>query len=137
MLVKNPKLRIKADAALRHPWMIKRQSEFKKKDEQDRNLVQSLRKLKGFQSQNTLQKSVLSYVASHGMEANEEEKLRKIFSEMDDDKNGFITVEELAEVYNRMYQDNARAKKEALEAIKRIDINNNGVIDYNGTMHKL
>jgi len=132
MLVKNPKDRITAAAALKHKWITYCECAVQLKLKQEEYMIELLRNLKNFRAQGTLQKAVLSYIASQQLEESTEKELRKVFNGLDADKNGHITRQELVDGYQKLYKNPTQAKREALSVLKRVDVNMNGVIDYNG-----
>ena len=79
----------------------------------------------------TLQKAVLSYIASQELTKSEEERLKEAFDSIDEDKNGCISKEELIEGYKMMGRTEIRARLEAEHVMTRLDMNRNGTIDYN------
>jgi len=82
----------------------------------------------------TFQKAVLAYIASQQLCQTEERKLRQAFEALDLDKNGSISKEELIKGYAFVYKDPDKAKEEVERIMRRIDVNQNGAIDYNGTI---
>ena len=79
----------------------------------------------------TLQKAVLSYIASQELSKSEEEKLKEVFNAIDNDRNGVITKDELVSAYITMGKSPEVATLDTEWAMKRIDLNQNGMIDYN------
>eukprot|EP01022_Parablepharisma_sp_SALTPOND_P001620 TRINITY_DN106914_c0_g1_i1.p2 TRINITY_DN106914_c0_g1~~TRINITY_DN106914_c0_g1_i1.p2 ORF type:complete len:304 (+),score=46.41 TRINITY_DN106914_c0_g1_i1:1180-2091(+) len=130
LLTKDPKRRISAKNAMKHKWFEKFPKHQLKKTMPEENLVHSLRNLKNFKAQCTLQKAVLTYIASQLLDPRKELQMREMFSIMDTDKNGEVTKDELVEGYSKIYKNRALAKKNSVEVLKKADINNNGVIDY-------
>lgn len=132
MLTYDPKRRITAETALNDPW-FKTYEKIVTTDSM--KMLECIKNLKAFRVTSVMQKAVLSYMASHIISKEEEKKLREIFVTLDQKHNGFLTIEELAEGYLLLFKgDIAAAKKEAKETMKRLDINNNGTIDYNGIL---
>eukprot|EP00826_Nyctotherus_ovalis_P008806 TRINITY_DN12290_c0_g1_i6.p1 TRINITY_DN12290_c0_g1~~TRINITY_DN12290_c0_g1_i6.p1 ORF type:complete len:258 (+),score=61.15 TRINITY_DN12290_c0_g1_i6:1337-2110(+) len=130
MLTYDPNKRISAAEALQDGWFKR----FEKKRTRSMQMLVCVKNLKAFRVTSVMQKAVLSYMASHIISKEEEKKLRGIFAELDQKNNGYLTIEELAEGYLLLFKgDLEAAKKEARETMKRLDINNNGTIDYNGT----
>ena len=130
MLAYNPKNRITAEKALRDTWF---KAYEKKKITNTTQKLECIKNLRAFRVTSVMQKAVLAYMASHIITKEEEKKLRSIFMELDQKNNGFLTIEELAEGYLLLFKgDLEAAKQEARETMKRLDINNNGTIDYNG-----
>jgi len=98
----------------------------------EEELFTTLDKLKGFRTQMTFQKAVLAYMASQQLYQSEEKKLREAFKALDKDNNGTISKNELIEGYILVYKNEQRAKEEVERIMRRIDVNQNGAIDYNG-----
>ena len=66
----------------------------------------------------------------------EEKKLREIYMKLDKNKNWFLSIKELAEGNLLLFKGDLKvAKEEAKRTMKRLDINNNGTIDYNGIIN--
>eukprot|EP01022_Parablepharisma_sp_SALTPOND_P019739 TRINITY_DN3411_c0_g1_i1.p1 TRINITY_DN3411_c0_g1~~TRINITY_DN3411_c0_g1_i1.p1 ORF type:complete len:545 (-),score=58.97 TRINITY_DN3411_c0_g1_i1:101-1735(-) len=128
MLAKSPENRITASQARVHPWVI---NAFKKPEDISSSLALPLENLRSFYTQHTLQKAVLTFIASQLMDHDQEQPLRKLFSAFDTDDDGQISKDELVLGYKslNMYED--AAEKEAKEVIRHVDLNINGTIDYN------
>jgi len=125
----DPDKRLTANEALHSDWIqhFNDQSQVKEED-----LLCSLDRLRGFRTQMTFQKAVLAYMASQQLCQEEEKKLRQAFEALDIDKNGTISKDELIHGYIRVYKDSTKAKDEVERIMRRIDMNQNGTIDYNG-----
>lgn len=134
MLTKDPKVRINANDALRHPWFEKFDSAFATKEEQNENLIQSLRNLKNFSAESSLQRAVLSYIATQEIEPQEEKHLKQLFDSLDVNKSGQVTLSDLMEGYTKIYNDKAKAQRAAEQIMKRADMNNSGSIEYSGNL---
>ena len=132
LLTKDPKLRITANEAVKHPWINKYEIDVDCKDELNDNLIQSLRNLKNFGAETILQKAVLSYIASQEIDPHEEKRLKQLFDTLDSDKNGQVTVTNLLSGYSKIYKDKVKAQHASMQIMKQADINKNGCIDYNG-----
>ncbi len=133
LLTKDTKKRLTPEQAIGHEWCRKFSRKMNKKMGQEDNLVGSLRNLKNFKAQCTLQRAVLGYMATQLMDPKQEGEIRERFSAMDKDKSGDLTEKELYEGYVLIYGNKARAKRDSMAVMKRTDLNNNGVIDYSGT----
>lgn len=79
----------------------------------------------------TFQKAVLAYIASQELSQSEEKQLKDAFNLLDRDQNGIITKDELVEGYMKMGRAETVAKVEAEWVMRKIDVNQNGAIDYN------
>lgn len=132
MLTRDPAQRITANNAVNHPWLCKYESTYYSKEEENENLIQSLRNLKNFGAETIFQKAVLSYIASQEIDPCEEKKLKHLFDTLDSDKSGQVTLDELLKGYTKVYNNRVKAHQTSLQILKKTDINNNGCIDYNG-----
>ena len=70
-------------------------------------------------------------MASQQLTNVEEEKLKDSFNFIDTNRNGLITQDELISGYKLLGQSEEKAKEESEWVMKRIDLNQNGMIDYN------
>lgn len=126
-----PEDRPSASEALQHPWITKFCNS---NDPLNAKLRTGLNNLQCFKTQKTLQKAVLSYIASQELTKEEEENLRERFFTLDANKDGKITLEDLVESYATLNVKEDIAKKKAQIILTRTDINQNGSIDYNEFM---
>ena len=130
MLTQNPRARISAEKALNDPWFLVYST---KTNPNKTEVLTCIKKLRSFQAISAMKKAVLSYMAAHILSKQEEGELRDVFKMLDKDNNGLLSLDEITEGYKMLFdEDHAMARKEAIETIKNIDINNNGTIDYNG-----
>ena len=124
----SPKNRITASEALSHPWILKYSVD---EPELHEDVFNSLKGLKSFRTQMTLQKAVLSYLASQELSNEEEEKIRNAFILIDKNKDGRISRSELKEAYKLLGKSEKTADLEAKKVIVKADLTKNGSIDYN------
>jgi len=129
MFVLDPKNRISATEALKEHWIT--MHTFDTKISQG-ELKLSLRNLRNFRTQMMFQTAVLSYIASQIISPKEEEKIRQIFDIFDTDRDGKLSKKDLTAGLKYIYGDEKRAKKEAENIFRNIDINKKGAIEYNG-----
>jgi len=122
--------RTTASAALKSPW-IKKFAEATSVSDIDLRI--SLINLKNFRTQMTLQKAVLTYMASRQLSQKAENKIRKLFDFYDVDKDGQISKNELFAGYKLLYGNTKKAKKEVEHILTHVSLNKNGNIGYNGT----
>lgn len=128
MLTLDPNERISAKEALKIKWLNSLEETKVSLEEQKI----SLEKLKKFRSQTALQRVVLTYFATLQMLPQEEEELRKTFALFDQDHDGIISIADLVKGYEKIYEDKGRAKLIAEKIMAKIDLNNNGSIDFTG-----
>ena len=129
MLTYNPKMRISAKEALNNAWF----KLYENNDAKKRTILEGVKCLKTFKTNSVMQRAVLSYISAHAINKGEEKKLREIFNCLDKDKDGLLSLEELAEGYLLLFNgDEKSAKEEAKRTMDEIDTNKNGTVDYNG-----
>lgn len=130
MMSYNPKRRITSEEALRDVWMIK----FTQKDNVSVDgVLSAVKNLQAFQAKSSMHKAVLTYMTSHIINKKDEQNLRNIFEMLDTNHDGQLSQEELLEGFKLLYsEDLNKAKAEVAKAMKRLDLNKNGTIDYNG-----
>lgn len=123
MLVQDPKSRADANEVLRHEWM---QENGVASDKPLDNAV--VGRLKGFAAMNKLKKTALMWMATN-LPREEIEGLKQMFTAIDTDRSGTITVEELKkELRKKKFQI---SDGEMQKIMDDIDVDGNGVIDYN------
>lgn len=130
LLMYDPKERISAEDALKDEWICEN------KDTNEIRYAFSLKKLKSFNTQTTLQRAVLSYIASQRLSKEEEKLVREAFDSIDTDKDGKLSRVELIACYEKVHGDRIKAEKAVDQMMERIDFNRNGFIDYNGKIIK-
>ncbi|KAL0363223.1 UNVERIFIED_CONTAM: Calcium-dependent protein kinase [Sesamum calycinum] len=130
MLTKDPKRRITSAQVLEHPW-IKGQASDKPIDSA------VLSRMKQFRAMNKLKKLALKVIAQ-SLSEDEIKGLKAMFTNIDTDKSGTITYEELKSGLARLGSKLSEAEvKQLMEAA---DVDGNGTIDYiefiTATMHR-
>ncbi|GLT34395.1 hypothetical protein SLA2020_089130 [Shorea laevis] len=132
MLTMDPKKRITAAKALEHPWL---KVDGEASDRPIDSAVQS--RLKQFRAMNKLKKLALKVIAE-SLSAEEITGLKEMFSNIDVDRSGTVTFEELKDGLSRLGSKLPEAEiKELLDAA---DVDSSGVIDTTefiaATMHR-
>ncbi|XP_074562930.1 calcium-dependent protein kinase 2-like [Curcuma longa] len=122
MLTMDPKKRITASEALQHPWL-------KEGGEASDKPIDSavLTRLKQFKAMNKLKKMALKVIAEN-LSEEEIKGLKQMFSNMDTDKNGTITYEELKTGLARLGSKLSEA--EIKQLVEAADVDGSGSIDY-------
>ncbi len=122
--------RITADDALSDVWILKYAQEGGVPTER---VLGSLQKLRAFRTYSTMQKAVLTFVAGHLACKDAEKRAREVFQMFDTNHDGQLSRDELLQGYKLLCDGNMRlAIEETDKAMRRIDINKNGTIDYHG-----
>ncbi|XP_011003085.1 PREDICTED: calcium-dependent protein kinase 29-like isoform X2 [Populus euphratica] len=132
MLTRDPKSRITAAQALEHPWM-------KAGGEASNKPIDSvvLIRMKQFRAMNKLKKLALKVIAEN-LSEEEIKGLRQMFNNMDTDRSGTITYEELKSGLSRL--GSKLTEVEIKQLMDGADVDNSGTIDYvefiTATMHR-
>ncbi|MBA0778961.1 hypothetical protein Gotri_003246 [Gossypium trilobum] len=122
MLTKDPKKRLTSAQVLEHPWM---REDGEASDKPIGSAV--LSRLKQFRAMNKLKKLALKVIAEN-LSEEEIKGLKVMFTNMDTDKSGTITYEELKTGLARLGSKLSEAEvKQLMEAA---DVDGNGTIDY-------
>ncbi|KAI3816311.1 hypothetical protein L1987_16004 [Smallanthus sonchifolius] len=133
MLTRNPKNRITADKALEHPW-LKEDGEASEVPMDSAVLI----RMKQFRAMNKLKKLAIKVIAEN-LESTEEIKgLKQMFKNMDTDRSGSITYDELKTGLSKLGSRLSEAEMQQL--MEAADVDKNGTIDYiefvTATMHR-
>lgn len=126
MLNVDPKKRISAFEALNNPWITKYATV--EKDNPSHTL--SLKNLQSFKMKNQLQQAAMAYIGNYLQSQEKIDQLKKIFSDFDKNGDGVLDKEELIEGYIKLGNSREEAEAAVDEILEKIDINNNGTIDY-------
>jgi len=139
MLTYNPKDRINALDAIRHPWI----QENTKNEVNERLIRNTLINLKNFNVSNDLfrinsiyvkgdskiKQALLAFIATHLSKEEEKRDLDKIFKIIDIDGDGQLSKKEIFQCYQDHF--GIPISSEELESMfAKIDLDGNGTIDY-------
>lgn len=127
MLVKNPSQRITAIEALNDDWI---KNYFTTNAALEKKGVISLERIRTFKVKNQLQQEVLIHLAKHGQSKKKIEEMKAIFHALDKDGNGVLDAKELQQGYVKMGKTAKKASQIVDRLLKKIDVNNNGLVDY-------
>ena len=129
MLTYDINKRISAREALKNPWIQKYTAEKKLTDKQ---LLVTLNNLKSFHFQSMFQAAVLSYISSQRISKEDECTIREIFDVLDKDHTGRLSKQNLIDMLKLVHGNTKWVYKEADRIFKNIDLDKNGIIEYNG-----
>ena len=86
--------------------------------------------MRSFKTQHKLQEAALTYIASQLATNQEKEKLQNTFIMLDLNGDGRLSVEELIVAFKQFFEPEFPAEQEVANIMSRLDIDNNGYIDY-------
>ncbi|KAJ1424188.1 Protein kinase-like domain superfamily [Sesbania bispinosa] len=122
MLTYDPKKRITASEALEHPWM-KEGGEASDKPIDNAVLI----RMKQFRAMNKMKKLALKVIAE-SLSEEEIKGLKQMFNNMDTDRSGTITYDELKSGLSKL--GSKLSEVEIKQLMEAADVDNNGTIDY-------
>ncbi|KAM7277660.1 hypothetical protein ACFE04_004794 [Oxalis oulophora] len=132
MLTQDPKERLTSAQVLEHPW-LREGGEASDKPLDSAVLV----RMKQFRAMNKLKKMALKVIAQN-LSTEEIQGLKSMFANMDTDKSGTITYDELKAGLTRLGSKLTEA--EVRQLMDAADVDGNGTIDYiefiSATMHR-
>ncbi|XP_073024621.1 calcium-dependent protein kinase 29 [Primulina eburnea] len=132
LLTRDPKKRITAAEAIEHPWL---QKDGEASDTPIDSAV--LIRMKQFRDMNKLKKLALKVMAEN-LSEEELKGLKQTFNNMDTDKSGTITYEELRTGLTKL--GSKLSETETQQLMEAADVDKNGTIDYiefiTATMHR-
>ncbi|PIA57901.1 hypothetical protein AQUCO_00500072v1 [Aquilegia coerulea] len=132
MLTQDPKKRITSVQVLEHPWI---REDGEASDKPIDSAV--LSRMKQFRAMNKLKKLALKVIAEN-LSEEEIKGLKAMFTNMDTDKSGTITYEELKTGLTRL--GSRLSETEVKQLMDAADVDGNGTIDYiefiTATMHR-
>ena len=129
LLEVDPKKRYSAVEALKDLWILK----YNQKEEvNNEEVLTTMSHLKEFRAISAMQKAVLTYISTYAISKEEEKKRREIFDMLDSNHDGQLSSIEILEGFKKIYGGNEDDLKIGVETLmKQVDINKNGMIDYN------
>jgi len=131
LLTYSPNDRYSANQALKDPWIVK--ILFQNRKLTKRNLTlgkEVMRNLASFQAGRKFQDAVWVFLCNYFLAESDKKKLLQVFEELDEDKDGLLTKEEVQKGFEKYQLINELAEGGVDEIIGRIDRNKNGSIDY-------
>ncbi|OMJ80209.1 hypothetical protein SteCoe_19570 [Stentor coeruleus] len=129
MLHKEAYMRISAQQALNHEWIVRNMSSSQPTTGSEENKKNSLENLQNFRAECKLQQAVLTFIASQLVTKEQTKKFIDAFKVLDKNGDGRISREELIEAY-RVQMGEFAAMEEVEKIMKKADANNSGFIDY-------
>jgi calcium-dependent protein kinase len=126
MLANKPKDRISAEICLTHKFFKKFESVLKRTPLIDTSIT----KMRQFTKNRKLEQATISYIVNQLMSKEERNLLLGQFKAWDKNGDGVLSKEEIFEGYSCLIGD-VKAKEEADIIMETMDLDGNGVIDYN------
>ncbi len=126
----NPTRRLSAENALNHPWFIENESkELYNKIENENVIKRLLLNLKSFKRKSVIQETTLAYLIHNYPDMKDIVNACKLFSQIDINNDGEITVDELFAGIQKFYTSETM-RKDVEEIFKYLDMDNSGKIEY-------
>ena len=126
MIEKDPIKRISALDALNDDWFKINKEKKRGNKILAKNVLSNMKK---FKKNNKLEKATISYIINQFVLKEERNDLEKQFKEWDKNGDGVLSREEIIEGYKKTYGSVDEAEIDNM--IQSIDLDGNGVIDYN------
>ena len=129
LLEYNPKLRITAEQALKHPWF--ETEDIKNLDYLDDAIVRNMMSnLERYKSDNIIRCAVLAYLVHQNMNIKPCQDASKLFNSLDTDHDGKLVKQDLVNGYLRYFNlTEQQAINKADYIYKHIDTDNNGFLE--------
>jgi calcium-dependent protein kinase len=126
LLKYEPAHRFTAIEALESPW-IKHLAPNAKLNKAETNKI--LGRLKSFRTDKKLQEATLAFIVSQLITKDEVLELKKVFLELDENKDGILHYDEIVKGYKRLY-GSENPEVEAKLIFEQVDSDKNGFISY-------
>jgi calcium-dependent protein kinase len=125
LLTINPKSRITGEEALNHSWILS----FTNSGVNENDYKNTLNRMKTMTKDSKLKEVFTTFIVSQISKNSSNKKLEQIFSRIDINKDGVISITELAnELKKEMSSE--EAELEAKKIVESIDVDGSGLIDY-------
>ena len=129
LLEKNPKKRLTASNAIKHPWFKKLNIKSEVIENDIVKIQESLLNIKKYNPLLKLQQVVIAYLVHNIPQLQTIRDAYKIFLTYDENLDGKITKEEMLKVFEKILLIK-NPKQEVEEVFKKLDNDNNGYIEY-------
>jgi len=121
-----------AEEALKHPWFTKFEMKQKYDCVPKEEITLFINNLKSYKTEYKIQEAAIAIIVHNIPHSDEIKELEKAFRNIDSNKDGKLTKEELAEGFNSFFPDKTKEEnmKEVDRIFKNVDADNNGFIEY-------
>lgn len=124
LLTRNVSTRISASEAVQDPWI---ESNAHRNPMEAEIRANTLSQLQSFRSEQKLQHSVMTFIASQMLNKEESHKLAEAFRELDTNGDGRLSRQELLKGYVAL---GASAEEKVEQIMREVDVDGSGFIDY-------
>jgi len=126
MLTFEPSKRLSAAEVLQHPWF----SNYEEKEKINKQIaVSAFSNMKKFKRNKQFEHATITFIINQLVSKEDRQELQKQFMLWDKNKDGVLNKDEIIESYQTVY---GTVDPDIVEnMIKSVDLNGNGVIDYN------
>jgi calcium-dependent protein kinase len=130
LLELDPKKRLSAGQALKHPWFIKMKTKELLGKIVKANIKTSFQQLSSFKPNFGLQHAAIAFLVHNMPQSEELRQIASIFRQIDESGDGRITKAELIQGY-KLFHPNLKNPEEEVEKIfSTIDTDNNGYLEF-------
>ena len=126
-LDRNPETRWSAQKLLNHPWILEMDKLTQEPLERDRQ-VEIFSNLRNFSKASKFQKTVLSIILGLKQDRDDLKDFKRVFDDLDLDKDGTISLEEVQAYEEKMKDLNLKGKWK--DILKKCDLDGDGKVDF-------
>lgn len=124
--MKDPKKRIRAAEALKHPWILRNTED--KENFNHAELLETLTRLKEVAIDNKFHAVVINFIHNYLSASEQEKRLKREFEYLDENKDGVLSYEELLRGYTKIYGSVFEAEKTVEKIFTMIDMDGSNQI---------
>ena len=129
----DPKDRCTAEAALKHPWIVRSRLDsterLKRRQSANDRALEALHNLGRFTAQNKLKQATYAFIASQLVLKEEKQRIDELFGALDVGNNGRLSKDDVRNGYKEVFGKEL-SEEMVTEMFHRIDYDNTGFIEY-------
>lgn len=122
--------RYSAEECLKHPWLKNNEQKRNINEDNQNFFEQVLMNISALHVKEKLQQATIAYIVHSIYTDNEIDTIKKVFQQLDTNKDGILSYNELQEGIKKYYALTGEEGENIEEIIRNIDSNADGVISY-------